>query len=62
VNDSQERERLGVSARATGSKYDIDLFVRKMERLYPLLHASSRATKRQGIMREDLSFLAGGAA
>ena len=62
VNDSQERERLGENARATGSKYDIDLFVRKMERLYPLLHASSRATKRQGIMREDLSFLTGGAA
>jgi glycosyltransferase involved in cell wall biosynthesis len=62
AGNPQERERLGARARITGAQYDIDLFVRKMERLYPLLHASSRATNRRGIMREDLSFLTGGTA
>jgi glycosyltransferase involved in cell wall biosynthesis len=62
ARDPQERERLGARARVTGAQYDIDLFVKKMERLYLLLHATSRATKRQGIMREDLSFLTSGAA
>jgi hypothetical protein len=28
-----------------------------MERLYTLLHETSRATRRQGILRADLSFL-----
>ena len=28
-----------------------------MERLYTLLHETSRATHRQGILRADLSFL-----
>ena len=52
-------ERASMSARAQESArdFDINAFVRKMERLYPLLHDLSRPTKRQGILREDLSFL-----
>jgi hypothetical protein len=37
------------------------MFVRKMERLYTLLHRVSRQTRRQGILAEDLSFLTTGA-
>lgn len=55
-----ERERLARAARATGQQYDIGLFVRKMERLYTLLHQTSRATRRQGVLRADLSFLTSG--
>jgi glycosyltransferase involved in cell wall biosynthesis len=51
------RTRLGEDARASGRRYDIGLFVRKMERLYTLLHETSRATRRKGILRADLSFL-----
>jgi glycosyltransferase involved in cell wall biosynthesis len=52
-------ERAGMSARARESArdFDINAFVRKMERLYPLLHDLSRPTRRRGILREDLSFL-----
>ena len=49
--------RLGQEARKTGQHYDIAAFVRKMERLYDLLHASSRATRRAGILKADLGFL-----
>ena len=49
---------LGNEARATGARYDIAAFVRKMERLYELLHENSRRTRRAGILQEDLSFLA----
>ena len=52
-----ERARLTANAKITGARYDIDLFVRKMERLYELLHETSRATKRAGILKADLSFL-----
>ncbi len=55
-----ERERLGANARRSGRTYDIDAFVRKMERLYRLLHEVSRKTKRQGAIRSDLSFLRSG--
>jgi glycosyltransferase involved in cell wall biosynthesis len=53
----EERASMSVRARAAASDFDITAFVRKMERLYPLLHDLSRRTKRQGILREDLSFL-----
>jgi glycosyltransferase involved in cell wall biosynthesis len=53
----EERARLGEAARAAGRRYDIGVFVRKMERLYTLLHETSRATRRQGILAADLSFL-----
>jgi glycosyltransferase involved in cell wall biosynthesis len=46
------------SARSTGRRYDIAAFVRKMERLYELLHETSRASGRAGILKHDLGFLA----
>ncbi len=49
---------LGAEARKTGARYDIAAFVRKMERLYVMLHETSRATGRAGILQADLSFLA----
>jgi glycosyltransferase involved in cell wall biosynthesis len=48
---------LGEEARKTGARYDIAAFVRKMERLYLMLHETSRATGRAGILQADLSFL-----
>jgi glycosyltransferase involved in cell wall biosynthesis len=57
IDHPEERARLGAAARITGRQYDIGAFVRKMERLYTLLHETSRATRRQGILRADLSFL-----
>jgi glycosyltransferase involved in cell wall biosynthesis len=53
----EERARLAAAARLTSRQYDIRTFVRKMERLYVLLHETSRATKRKGILAADLSFL-----
>ena len=57
IDDPGLRERLGGAARVTGRQYDIALFVRKMERLYGLLHDTSRATRRRGVLAADLSFL-----
>jgi glycosyltransferase involved in cell wall biosynthesis len=54
-----ERARLSANARVTGADYDIGAFVRKMERLYVLLHDVSRRTHRKGILEQDLSFLTG---
>ena len=48
---------LASEARQTGQRYDIAAFVRKMEKLYELLHQTSRATNRAGILKQDLSFL-----
>jgi glycosyltransferase involved in cell wall biosynthesis len=48
---------LAAEARKTGQRYDIAAFVRKMERLYELLHETSRSTHRAGILKADLSFL-----
>lgn len=55
-----ERERLADEARRTGRQYDIDVFVRKMERLYTILHEVSRSTRRRGVLQADLSFLTSG--
>ena len=57
MDDPALRARLGAEARRTGQQYDIAAFVRKMERLYELLHRVSRPTHRQGILAQDLSFL-----
>jgi len=54
-----ERGRLGANARVTGAGYDITAFVRKMERLYEILHDVSRRTHRRGVLEQDLSFLTG---
>ena len=51
------RARLAAAARHTGHQFDIDVFVRKMERLYMLLADVSRATARRGILQADLTFL-----
>ena len=50
-------EQLAGGARATGAHYDIQAFVNKMERLYVLLHETSRASKRKSVLSADLSFL-----
>jgi glycosyltransferase involved in cell wall biosynthesis len=57
-----ERARLAAAARETGRRYDIDAFVRKMERLYTLLHRVSRETRRRGLLSADLAFLTSGSA
>ncbi len=57
VDRPEERARLGAAARETGRRYDIDVFVRKMEKLYALLHDVSRATRRRGLLSADLAFL-----
>lgn len=57
MDDQAARERLGARARETGRQYDISTFVGKMERLYTLLHDTSRATRRRGALAADLSFL-----
>jgi len=61
IDDPALTARLSAGARATGARYDIAAFVRKMERLYELLHESSRRTKRQSALTLDLSFLHEGA-
>jgi len=60
IDHPDERERLSAAARITGAQYDIGVFVRKMERLYTLLHDVSRATHRRGVLQADLSFLTAG--
>jgi glycosyltransferase involved in cell wall biosynthesis len=55
--DPRAREQLGRQARDTGATYDIDRFVRKMERLYELMHELSRRTHREGVANADLRFL-----
>ena len=60
VDRPAERARLGAAARLSGQRYDIGAFVRKMERLYTILHDVSRTTRRQGVLRADLSFLTSG--
>ncbi|MCC7242213.1 MAG: glycosyltransferase family 4 protein [Acidobacteria bacterium] len=58
VEQPELAARLSAGARVTGAHYDIQAFVTKMERLYELLHETSRATGRAGVLRADLSFLA----
>jgi glycosyltransferase involved in cell wall biosynthesis len=62
IDSPDDRARLSVQARLTGRRYDIAAFVRKMERLYDLLHDVSRKTRRRGILEADLSFLSDGAS
>ena len=62
IDHPDERARLSAAARHTGRQYDIDLFVRKMERLYALLHEISRVSRRRGLLSADLAFLTSGTA
>ncbi len=57
MDEPRTRERLRAAAYETGKQYDIAAFVRKMERLYEILHRVSRATRRKGVLVSDLSFL-----
>ena len=57
LEDKALAEALGREATETGRRYDIAAFVRKMERLYELLHRTSSETGRAGILKQDLSFL-----
>jgi glycosyltransferase involved in cell wall biosynthesis len=61
IDRPDERARLAAAATETGRDYDIGAFVRKMERLYGILHEVSRPTRRRGVLEADLSFLARGA-
>jgi glycosyltransferase involved in cell wall biosynthesis len=61
IDDPALRTRLGAEARNTSQQYDITAFVRKMERLYDILHRVSRPSRRRGVLSEDLSFLESGA-
>jgi glycosyltransferase involved in cell wall biosynthesis len=60
IDSPEERAQMAARARKAGRHYDIAMFVRKMERLYTLLHAVSRPSRRRGILAEDLSFLTTG--
>lgn len=57
LDHPEERAVLSAGARVTGARYDIAAFVRKMERLYTMLHETSRQTHRKGLLAADLSFL-----
>jgi glycosyltransferase involved in cell wall biosynthesis len=57
IEEPELAARLSAGARETGTHYDIQAFVRKMEQLYVLLHETSRASKRQSVLQADLSFL-----
>jgi glycosyltransferase involved in cell wall biosynthesis len=60
LDHPDDRARFSEAAREAGRQFGIDTFVRKMERLYTLLHEVSRPTRRRGILEQDLSFLARG--
>ena len=62
MDHPDDRARLAAAARETGSRYGIDVFVRKMEKLYGLLHEVSRVTRRRGLLSADLAFLSSGTA
>jgi glycosyltransferase involved in cell wall biosynthesis len=60
VDHPEDRARMAAAARLSGRRYDVGLFVRKMERLYTLLHEASRVSGRRGAAEADLSFLTAG--
>ena len=57
ARDPAARSTLAAAARLTGARYDIDVFVRKMERLYELLYEASHSGRRAAVPRADLAFL-----
>lgn len=60
IDAPAERARLSANARVTGREYDILAFVRKMERLYEMLHDAAHAGQPRGLAGADLSFLSTG--
>jgi D-inositol-3-phosphate glycosyltransferase len=62
MDHPDDRARLAAAARETGSRYGIDVFVRKMEKLYTLLYEVSRVSRRRGLLSADLAFLSSGTA
>ncbi len=60
IDTPAERTRLSANARVTGREYDILAFVRKMERLYEMLHDAAHAGQPRGLAGADLSFLSSG--
>ena len=60
IEDSALAASLGAEAARTGARYDIAAFVRKMERLYEMLHETSRSSRRTSALSSDLSFLSTG--
>jgi len=60
LRDPAQGAALAGGARETGAEYDINVFVRKMERLYELMHEVSRSTHREGVAKADLGFLSNG--
>ena len=60
IDEPRTRHRISAAAAQTAKQYDIAAFVRKMERLYDILHRVSRATRRRGVLHADLTFLTGG--
>ena len=57
IDSPAERARLAAAAQTTAQRFDITTFVRKMERLYTLLHEGTRARDRRRLLQADLSFL-----
>jgi glycosyltransferase involved in cell wall biosynthesis len=57
IDRPDRRKELAGRARETTRHYDIDAFVKKMERLYRILQRHSRATGRHIARAADLSFL-----
>jgi glycosyltransferase involved in cell wall biosynthesis len=57
IDRPERRRELSERARETARHYDIDAFVKKMERLYAILHRHSRPTRRHIARAADLSFL-----
>ena len=60
IDSPAERARLSGNARVTGREYDILAFVRKMERLYEMLHDAAHAGQPRGLAGADLGFLSSG--
>lgn len=60
IDSPAERARLSANARVTGREYDILAFVRRMERLYEMLHDAAHAGQPRGLAGADLSFLSSG--
>jgi glycosyltransferase involved in cell wall biosynthesis len=57
IDHPADRARLSAAARLSGRQYDIDAFVRKMERLYTLLHDRTCQVRRRAPLDADLTFL-----